>query len=201
MSDSFATLWTIAHQAPLSMGFSRQKYWSRLNSSSKEFSQPRSQTQVSYFAGGFFTAEPPGNPILLYNPYLFLKTSLDSTFTFSVKCSCWLPATTQKVSQHFLFLVFYFHHQFLVSAPILGLWLQYTLLLCFMFTCSVSDIRITSDIPLATWMGLETCLLYVQIWSWGTIGFVFFLLLFSGWKLLSLQTQDTECPPQSSPCC
>ena len=25
-----ATLWTIAHQAPLSMGFSRQEYWSEL---------------------------------------------------------------------------------------------------------------------------------------------------------------------------
>ena len=30
MSNSFATSWTLAHQAPLSMGFSRQKYWSRL---------------------------------------------------------------------------------------------------------------------------------------------------------------------------
>ena len=26
----FATPWTLAHQAPLSMGFSRQDYWSRL---------------------------------------------------------------------------------------------------------------------------------------------------------------------------
>ena len=26
----FATPWTTAHQAPLSMGFSRQEYWSRL---------------------------------------------------------------------------------------------------------------------------------------------------------------------------
>ena len=26
----FATLWTVAHETPLSMGFSRQKYWSRL---------------------------------------------------------------------------------------------------------------------------------------------------------------------------
>ena len=25
-----ATLWTVAHQAPLSMGFSRQEYWSGL---------------------------------------------------------------------------------------------------------------------------------------------------------------------------
>ena len=26
----FANLWTVAHQAPLSIGFSRQEYWSRL---------------------------------------------------------------------------------------------------------------------------------------------------------------------------
>ena len=28
MSDSFVTPYTEAHQAPLSMGFSRQEYWS-----------------------------------------------------------------------------------------------------------------------------------------------------------------------------
>ena len=28
--QSFVTLWTIAHQAPLPMGFSRQEYWSGL---------------------------------------------------------------------------------------------------------------------------------------------------------------------------
>ena len=30
ISDSFVTLWTVARQAPLSMGCSRQEYWSRL---------------------------------------------------------------------------------------------------------------------------------------------------------------------------
>ena len=30
VSDSFETLWTVAHQAPLSMGFPRQEYWSGL---------------------------------------------------------------------------------------------------------------------------------------------------------------------------
>ena len=30
MSDSFASPWTVAHQAPLFMGFSRQEYWSGL---------------------------------------------------------------------------------------------------------------------------------------------------------------------------
>ena len=30
MSESFSTPWTVACQAPLSMGFPRQEYWSRL---------------------------------------------------------------------------------------------------------------------------------------------------------------------------
>ena len=30
MPNSFATPWTVAHQAPLSMGFPRQEYWSGL---------------------------------------------------------------------------------------------------------------------------------------------------------------------------
>ena len=30
VSDSFATPWTVARQAPLPMGFSRQEYWSGL---------------------------------------------------------------------------------------------------------------------------------------------------------------------------
>ena len=30
VSDSFVTPWTVAHQAPLFMGFSRQEYWSGL---------------------------------------------------------------------------------------------------------------------------------------------------------------------------
>ena len=32
VSNSFATSWTIAHQSPLSLEFSRQKYWSGLHS-------------------------------------------------------------------------------------------------------------------------------------------------------------------------
>ena len=30
MSNNFATLWAVTHQAPLFMGFSRQEYWSGL---------------------------------------------------------------------------------------------------------------------------------------------------------------------------
>ena len=38
---TFATPWTVAHQAPLSMGFSRQEYWSGLPSPSpRDFPDP-----------------------------------------------------------------------------------------------------------------------------------------------------------------
>ena len=43
----FMTLWTVAHQAPLSMGFSRQEYWSGLPSS-RGSSRPKDHIQVSF---------------------------------------------------------------------------------------------------------------------------------------------------------
>ena len=49
MSNSTATPWTIAHQAPLSMGFSRQEYWSGFAiSSSRGSSWPRDQSYIFY---------------------------------------------------------------------------------------------------------------------------------------------------------
>ena len=46
----FATLWTVAHQASLSLGFSRQEYWSGLLPCSRGSSQPRDWTRVSYIS-------------------------------------------------------------------------------------------------------------------------------------------------------
>ena len=55
-----------AHQAPLSMGFFRQEYWSGL-----PFPSPGDlpipgikPTESPALAGGFFTTEPPGKPTL-----------------------------------------------------------------------------------------------------------------------------------------
>ena len=51
----FANPWTVAQQAPLSMGFSRQEYRSGLPFPSPgESSRPRDRTQVSYIAGRRF---------------------------------------------------------------------------------------------------------------------------------------------------
>ena len=52
----FATPWTVARQAPLSMGFSRQEYWSGLPFSLLQGIFPtRDGTQVSCIAGRHFT--------------------------------------------------------------------------------------------------------------------------------------------------
>ena len=61
MSDS-ATPRTVAHQAPLSMGFPRQRHWSGLPFPSPRDLLDRELIPVSCTVGGFFTAELPGKP-------------------------------------------------------------------------------------------------------------------------------------------
>ena len=55
----YVTLWTVAHQAPLSMEFSRQEYWGgNAMPSARGSSQSRDWTCISYIAsiaGRFFT--------------------------------------------------------------------------------------------------------------------------------------------------
>ena len=61
-----AALWTVAHQAPRSMGFPRQEYWSRL-----PFPSPGDLPDPGFepmslvspaLAGRFLTTEPAGKP-------------------------------------------------------------------------------------------------------------------------------------------
>ena len=60
----FATPWTTAYQAPLSMGFPRQEYWSRLPFPfSRGSSWSRDQTCVSCIAGDSSPPEPPEKPL------------------------------------------------------------------------------------------------------------------------------------------
>ena len=62
----FATLWTVAHQAPVSMGISRQEYWSGLpfppqdavNSTSRSFVQLVSHPELKALV------PPPETPVI-----------------------------------------------------------------------------------------------------------------------------------------
>ena len=54
----FATPQTVARQAPLSMGFSRQEYWTGL-----PFLSAGVEPESPVLAVGFFTTEPSGKPM------------------------------------------------------------------------------------------------------------------------------------------
>ena len=65
----FATSWTVAYQAPLSMGFSRQEYWSGLPCSPPgDLPDPgREPAYLPAMAGRFFNTSPPRRPMMLFS--------------------------------------------------------------------------------------------------------------------------------------
>jgi len=68
MSDFFATPWTVACQAPRSMGFSRQEYWSGLPFLSLgDLPNSGIEPMSPSLAGRFFTTELPGSKRELKN--------------------------------------------------------------------------------------------------------------------------------------
>ena len=60
----FATPWTVTHQAPLSMGFSRQEYWSDLPFPSPgDLPNPGIEPRSPALQADALTSEPPGKTI------------------------------------------------------------------------------------------------------------------------------------------
>ena len=109
MSSSFITVWTVAHQAPLSMGFFRQEYWSRLPFSAQGDPphpgiEPESAVSPA-LAGRFSTTEPPGKPRgdrkignswrRLYRSSLLVPHSIDG-LSSSTGCQATPSCTVQR---------------------------------------------------------------------------------------------------------
>ena len=62
--NSFVTPQTVAHQAPPTMEFPRQEYWSELPFPSPgDLPDPGIKLECPALAGRLFTAEPPGEPV------------------------------------------------------------------------------------------------------------------------------------------
>ena len=79
------TTHTVVHQAPPSMGFSRQEYWSGLPLPPPEDLpnpgiKPMSPVSPA-LAGGCFTTEPPGKTVYIYMAYIFHS---DSNYPFDL---------------------------------------------------------------------------------------------------------------------
>ena len=66
----FVTPWTIVHQAPLSVGFPRQEYWSRLlfppPGGLLDPGMESTSLMSPSLAGRFVTTELPGKPPFYY---------------------------------------------------------------------------------------------------------------------------------------
>ena len=83
---TLGTPWTVACQAPLSMGFPRQEYWSRLPFLTPgDLLSPGIKAEAPALAGRFFIPEPPGKP-------------------YSLSCHCsvaeWCPALCDPMDPH-----------------------------------------------------------------------------------------------------
>ena len=77
---TLATPWTVAHQAPLSMGFSRQEYWSGLPFSSPgDLSNPGIEPGSPTLQADALLSEPPGNPKGTATPWTEEPGELQST--------------------------------------------------------------------------------------------------------------------------
>ena len=76
----FETLWTVAHESPLSMGFSRQEYWSGLLFPSSGNLPDPGIKPTSFaspaLAGGVFPLVPHGKP--QWESYFMLKEPTSS---------------------------------------------------------------------------------------------------------------------------
>ena len=87
MFDSDATLWTVAHQVPLSMGFPRQEYWNEL-----PFPPPGDLPDPGIkfmpfaspaLAGRFYITESPGKPYVQLH-FSYILTDVYATVYHTV---------------------------------------------------------------------------------------------------------------------
>ena len=77
MFDSFETAWTVARQAPLSIGFPRQKCWSGLSFSSPgDLPDPEIEPRSPVLAD-----RPPGKPIDMLETPIYLGETMKGSMS------------------------------------------------------------------------------------------------------------------------
>ena len=79
----FTTPWTVAHQAPLSMGFSRQEHWSGLPfPPAGDLSNPGIEPRSPPLLADSLSSEPPGKP------YTHIHTHIHIWIYVYLACIC-----------------------------------------------------------------------------------------------------------------
>ena len=81
----FATPWNVAHQAPPSMEFSRQEYWSGLPfPSPRDLPNPGIKPKSPTSWADALPSEPPRNPCMFMESYLKKKKRWNRSFLLSL---------------------------------------------------------------------------------------------------------------------
>ena len=84
LCPTLATLWTVAHEALVSMGFPMWEYWCGLPFPSPgDLPDPGVEPTSPALAGGFFSIEPPGKPC-------WVIVNHNTSWTFSHLPECWI---------------------------------------------------------------------------------------------------------------
>ena len=150
MSDSLATPWTVAHQAPLSMGFLKQESWSGLPFPSPgDLPNPGLKPMSPALAGRFFTTESPGKPL-----FKITELKVTASFLYFHTHFCFSPAIEwkcdlqqQKITSGD---VFKFHSRAVYNIP-----------------CHISQYMPASDTQ--TLCSHEACCVLLGICSWSSV--------------------------------
>ena len=113
----FLTLRTVAHQAPLSTGFSRQEYWSGLLSPPPgDLPNPGIKPRSSPLQVDSLLSEPPGKPMSVITPHLLPnclpKMSLDIAKSLAVNTLCHVASL--EISRISLSLLFVFPNKLIL---------------------------------------------------------------------------------------
>ena len=94
MCLTFATPWTVAHQASLSMEFSRQEYWSGLPFPPPGYLPNPGMEPASLafraLAGRFFTTAPSGKPLERETGQLIRMSRMDTQYKAHARSTYWL---------------------------------------------------------------------------------------------------------------
>ena len=89
MSDSFEILYSVARQAPQSIGFPRQECWSGLPFPSPgDLPNPRTEPMSPILAGRFFTTEAPGESFNRNNQGQIEKSSRGLLMGVQARSKC-----------------------------------------------------------------------------------------------------------------
>ena len=109
MCRLFETLWAVAYQAPLSMGFSRQEYWSGMPfPSPRDLPDPGIEPRSPTLQADALPSEPPGKPN-------FLEIHPSCRLCQEPSCYCWvvfhLMAAEQLFSKNCKQMLYRLSHQ------------------------------------------------------------------------------------------